>query len=135
EGIAPARWSVIAAILDQGKKPDQDRAREFQRAFSASRSAASDGALATCLDSYLAIFFTTEGTPRVSLVTNDLARAHPKIEAELRAEQLRLDRLRTERRAAATFARTRALTEVASAIFKRYGHEKAARGILHFDDP
>jgi ATP-dependent helicase/nuclease subunit A len=134
EGIAPVRWSVIAAILDQGKKPDQDRAREFRQAFSASRSAPSDGTVATCLDSYLAIFFTTEGTPRVSLVTNDLARAHPEIEAELRAEQLRLDGLRAERRAAATFDRTRALIEVASAIFKRYGEEKAARGILDFDD-
>jgi len=137
EGIAPVRWSVIAAILDSGKKPDQDRAREFQQAFSASRSAPSGGTLETCLDSYLAIlaiFFTTEGPPRVSLVTDDLARAHPEIEAELRAEQLRLDRLRAERRAAATFDRTRALIEVAGAIFKRYGEEKAARGVLDFDD-
>src|ERR1700730_9360207 len=134
EGIAPVRGSVIAAILDSGKKPDQDRAREFQQAFSASRSAPSGGTLETCLDSYLAIFFTTEGTPRVSLVTNGLARAHPETEAELRAEQLRLDGLRAERRAAATFDRTRALIEVASAIFKRYGEEKAARGILDFDD-
>src|SRR6202030_3825428 len=103
------------------------RAREFRQAFSASRSAPSDGALATCLDSYLAIFFTTEGTPRASLVTIDLARAHPEIEAELCLEQLRLDGLRAERRATATLDRTLALIEVASAIFRRYRDEKAAR--------
>ncbi|MDQ6701770.1 MAG: double-strand break repair helicase AddA, partial [Pseudomonadota bacterium] len=134
EGIAPVRWSVIAALLDQGKKPDQDRARQFRQAFSAYRSPPSDGSLETCLDSYLAIFFTTEGTPRASLVTKELARAHPEIEPELRAEQLRLEALRAERRAAATFDRTSALIEVASAIFKRYGEEKAARGVLDFDD-
>ncbi|MDQ6867180.1 MAG: double-strand break repair helicase AddA [Pseudomonadota bacterium] len=134
EGIAPERWSVIAAILDHGKKPDQDRARRFRQAFSAYRSAPSDGSLETCLDSYLAIFFTTEGAPRVSLVTNDVTRAHPEIEAELRPEQLRLDALRAERKAAATLDRTRALIEVASAIFERYREEKAARGILDFDD-
>ncbi len=134
DGIAPERWSVIAAILDQGKKLDQDRARCFRQAFSAYRSAPSDGSLKTCLDSYLAIFFTTEGAPRVSLVTNDLALAHPQIAAELCPEQLRLDALRAERRAAMTLDRTCALIEVASAILKRYGEEKAARGILDFDD-
>jgi ATP-dependent helicase/nuclease subunit A len=134
EGIAPVRWGVIAAILDSGMKADGDRAREFRQAFSAYRAPPFDGSLETCLAAYLGIFFTTEGTPRVSLVTNDLARAHPEIEAELRAEQLRLDGLRAECRAAATFDRTRALIEVANAIFKRYGEEKAARGILDFDD-
>ncbi|MGH6831124.1 MAG: UvrD-helicase domain-containing protein, partial [Methylocella sp.] len=70
----------------------------------------------------------------MSLVTKDLARVHPEIAAELRAEQVRLDALRAERKAATTFDRTRALIEVASAIFRRYREEKAARGILDFDD-
>jgi ATP-dependent helicase/nuclease subunit A len=134
EGIAPERWSAIAAILDSGMKPDQDRARRFRQAFSAYRSPPSDGFLETCLDSYLAIFFTTEGTPRASLATKDLASAYPEIAAELDAEQLRLNALRAERKGAATFDRTRALIEIASAVFKRYGEEKAARGILDFDD-
>ena len=134
QGIAPERWSVIAAILDSGKKLDQVRARRFQQAFSAYRSAPSDGSLGTCLDSYLAIFFTTAGTPRVSLVTNDLARAHPEIAAELDAERARLDALRAERKRATTLDRSRALIEVGSAIFKRYREEKTARGILDFDD-
>jgi ATP-dependent helicase/nuclease subunit A len=134
DGIAPGRWSVIAAVLDSGKKPDQERARRFRQAFSAYRSAPSDGSLETCLDPYLAIFFTTEHTSRVSLVTKDLTSGHPEIEAELRIEQLRLDALRAERKRAATFDRTRALIEVANAIFRRYVEEKAARGVLDFDD-
>ncbi|MGH6819925.1 MAG: UvrD-helicase domain-containing protein, partial [Methylocella sp.] len=87
-GIAPERWNGFAAVLDQGTKLDQDRARQFRQNFSAYRLVSSDGSVETCLDSYLAIFFTTNGTTRVSLVTKDLARVHPEIAAELRAEQV-----------------------------------------------
>jgi ATP-dependent helicase/nuclease subunit A len=59
---------------------------------------------------------------------------HSSAASELCAEQDRLDALRDERRAAAILDRSSALIEVASAIFKRYGKEKAARGILDFDD-
>ncbi|MGH6800429.1 MAG: UvrD-helicase domain-containing protein, partial [Methylocella sp.] len=134
DGIAPERWNELAAILDSGKKPDQDHADLFRQAFSAFRSPPSDGSLETCLGAYLAIFFTTKGTSRASLVTKALALAHPKIAAELDTEQLRLDALLAERKRAATLDRTRALILVASAIFKRYGEEKATRGILDFDD-
>ena len=83
----------------------------------------------------LRFFSRRQGTVRKSLVTKDLgAGASSKSRAELDAEQARLDALRAERKAAATLDRTRALIEVASAIFKRYGEEKAARGILDFDD-
>jgi len=134
DGIAPERWSPIAAILDSGKKTDQGRAVLFRQAFSAYRVPPSEGSPEACLDSYLAIFFTVEGLPRTSIVTKALARAHPEIAAELRAEQARLDALRAERKRAATRGRTHALIEFASAIFNRYREEKAARGILDFDD-
>jgi ATP-dependent helicase/nuclease subunit A len=134
QGIAPDRWSMIAAILDSGMTPDQVRADLFRQALSAYRSLPSEGSIETCLGSYLAIFFTTEGLPRASIVTKALALAHPEIAVELRAEQLRLDALRAERKRAVTLDRTLALIEVASAIFRRYREEKAARGILDFDD-
>ncbi|MGB6324898.1 MAG: UvrD-helicase domain-containing protein, partial [Methylocella sp.] len=134
DGIAPERWGVIAAVLDSGKKPDRGGADLLRQALSAYRSRPANGSYRACLAAYLAVFFTKEGKSRKSLITKDLALAHLQIAAELDAEQLRLDGLRAERRAAATFDRTRALIEVASAISKRYGEEKAARGILDFDD-
>src|SRR5208283_5328867 len=134
DGIAPGRWNDVATILDDGTKTDQDRAKQFRQVLAAYRASASDGSLGDCLASYLAIFFTAEGEPRKSLVNKALAKTHPEIEVELRAEQLRLDALLAERKAAATLDRTAALIEVASAICERYRAEKAVQGILDFDD-
>ncbi|MGH6822435.1 MAG: UvrD-helicase domain-containing protein, partial [Methylocella sp.] len=133
-GIAPERWSVIAAILDSGTKTDQTHADLFRQALLAYRAILSDGTFSDCLEPYLSFFFTAKGELRKSVVTKGLQRAHPELAAELYAEQLRLDALREERKAAAALDRTRALIEVATAIFKCYGTEKAARGILDFDD-
>ncbi|HEY4848593.1 MAG TPA: double-strand break repair helicase AddA [Methylocella sp.] len=136
EGIAPERWSVIAAILDRGKPEDQGRANHFRKALMAYQLAAPGGCLSKCLDCYLAIYFIDngKGSKAQRLLTNGLLDEHPNIGMDLCAEQLRLDVLRAERRRAATFDRTRALIEVASAIFERYREEKSARGILDFDD-
>ncbi|MGH6847208.1 MAG: double-strand break repair helicase AddA [Methylocella sp.] len=134
DGIAPERWNDLGAILESGTKTDQDRAKQFRQAYAAFRLNPSGSSLGDCLYSYLAIFFTKDGNPRKSLITNGLALAHPKIAAELDSEQLRLNALRAERKAAATLDRTCALILVASAIFERYREEKAARGILNFDD-
>ncbi len=134
EGIAPERWTVIAAILDSGQKPDQGRANRFRQAFSAYRPQSSDGSLEVCLASYRAIFFKADDMKYASLITKNLALAHPEIAAELDAEQVRLGALRAERKRAATLDRTHALIEVASAIFERYREEKAACGVLDFDD-
>ena len=136
DGIAPARWNDLAAIFDSGKPEDQGRAYHFRKALAAYRLAAPGGCLSECLDCYLAIYFIDKGKSGKAqrLLTNGLLKKHSNIGPELYAEQLRLDALRAERKAAATFDRTRALIEVASAVFKRYGEEKAARGILDFDD-
>src|SRR3984893_11079603 len=136
DGIAPARWNGLAAIFDSGKPEDRGRANHFRKALAAYRVAVPGGCLSDCLDCYLAIYFIDkgEGSKAQRLLTNGLLTKHSNVATELRAEQLRLDGLRAERRAAATFDRTRALIEVASAIYKRYGEEKAARGILDFDD-
>ncbi|MGH6849452.1 MAG: double-strand break repair helicase AddA [Methylocella sp.] len=136
EGIASKRWNGIAAILDHGSANDQKKADLFRKAALAYLSRRSEGELKECLDCYLAIFFIKDGngTPRESIVTQPFARAHPEIAAELCAEQLRLDALRAERKAAATCERTGAMTLIMSSLFKRYSTEKAARGILDFDD-
>jgi ATP-dependent helicase/nuclease subunit A len=132
--IAPDRWSGIAEVLGQGTKNDKTQASKFREALSHYQSVSSASSFDAFLASYQSIFFTVEGTKRATLITKDLANAYPDIEAKLRDEQQRLERLCANRKAAATFERTRALIEVTSAIFKRYGTEKAARGILDFDD-
>jgi ATP-dependent helicase/nuclease subunit A len=136
EGIAPERWNDLAGIFDSGKPEDQGRANHFRKALAAYRLAAAGGCLSECLDCYLAIFFIDKGkgSKAQRLLTNGLLEKHSNVGTELYAEQDRLDALRAEGRAAATFDRTRALIEVASAILKRYGEEKAARGVLDFDD-
>lgn len=133
-GIAPERWEEFAALLAQGSSADQKTADYFRQALAAYHSAAASGCLDECLNSYVSIFFTGEDTPRRRLITNGLARARPDIAADLSVEQDRLAKLRAERKAAATFDRTCALIEAASAVFRRYDKEKAARGILDFND-
>src|SRR5208283_4101312 len=134
DGIAPGRWNDLAGLLDQGSPKDQKTAALFRQALGAYRSAAAGGCLDDCLDSYFAVYFTATNELRKDVVTKPIAKGHPEIEAELRAEQLRLDALLAERKAAATLDRTAALIEVASAICERYRAEKAVRGILDFDD-
>jgi ATP-dependent helicase/nuclease subunit A len=135
-GITPERWNDLAAILDSGMKIDQTRADLFRQALSAYRLRPPEGELGECLERYLAIFFIENGNgPKTKkLLTNGLLDKHPDIGTELCAEQERLERLREERKAAATLDRTRVLIEIASAIFKRYGEQKSARGVLDFDD-
>jgi len=136
DGIAPARWNDLAEIFDNGTKTDQDRANHFRQALAAYRLAAPGGCLSECLDCYLAIFFIDKGKGNKAqrLLTKGLLEKHLNVGIELYAEQLRLDGLRAERKATATLDRTCALIEVATAILKRYGEEKAARGVLDFDD-
>ncbi|MDQ6702644.1 MAG: double-strand break repair helicase AddA, partial [Pseudomonadota bacterium] len=136
DGIAPARWNDLAVLLDQGSANDQKKADLFRKAALTYRSPRSEGKFGNCLVYYLAIFFIDKGkgSKIQNLLTKGLLEKHPDFGIDLRAEQLRLDGLRAERKRAATLDRTRALTLVASAIFKRYGEEKATRGILDFDD-
>jgi ATP-dependent helicase/nuclease subunit A len=136
DGIVPARWNDLAAIFDSGKPEDQVRANHFRKALEAYRLAAPGGCLAECLDCYLAIYFIDKGKGSTAqrLLTNGLLKKHSNVGTELYVEQERLVALRAERKAAATLDRTCALIEVASAIFERYAEQKAARGILDFND-
>ncbi|WP_026606712.1 double-strand break repair helicase AddA [Methylocapsa acidiphila] len=136
EGLAPTRWSEIAAFLESGKKLDQERARLFHEAALLLRRSRADADLRTCLSLYLAIFFNEKGAgdKTKSLLTKGLAGERPEIAECLYAEQERLDRLRALRKAAATLERSLALTVLVDAILSRYETMKAARGLLDFDD-
>src|ERR1700730_11061493 len=136
DGIAPERWNNLAVHLDQGSANDQKKADLFRKATLAYRSPRSEGEFGNCLDCYLAIFFIDKGkgSKIQNLLTKGLLEKHPNIGIDLSAEQDRLDALRAERKAAATLSRTCALIEVACAIFELYAKEKAARGILDFND-
>lgn len=136
DGIAPARWKDIAALLGEGSANDQKRAEQFRRAALAYNLRRSEGEFGDCLDCYLGVFFTQggKGSKTQKLLTKGLADKYPNIGIELCAEQDRLEALRDKRKAAATLERTHALIEIAGAISKRYHKEKAARGVLDFDD-
>lgn len=133
-GIAPSRWNEIAAKLDGGMTTDQNRAKLFRQAFRAYQSRRFEDRFNDCLEDYFSIFFTDEGGKTKKLLTNGLSAAHPDLADELGAEQERLDALRAECKAAATFDRTQALIVIASAIFQRYGDEKNRHGFLDFAD-
>jgi ATP-dependent helicase/nuclease subunit A len=133
-GISPEHWSGIADTLELGTSNDKDTVAKFRQALRDYQLASSGGQLGAVISSYLDIYFTKDGGVRKRLMANGLARANPKIESMLRDEQARLEGLRAERKAAATVERTRALMTIAAAVSKRYADEKAARGILDFDD-
>ena len=129
-GIAPARWSDIAAFLATGSVTDRKKS-ELLRQAAAHRAG---GDFASSLESYFSIFFTEKEERLKSLLTKALATRRPDIEGELCEEQARLDGLRAEQKSAETLERTVALAGLIDAIFKRYDAVKAARGILDFDD-
>ncbi len=131
-GISPERWSGIADALELGTS--NDTAIKFRRALRDYQLAGSGGSPDAVISSYLDIYFTKEGGVRKRLMTNGVGRANPKIVSMLRDEQARLEWLRAEHKAASTVERTCALMTVTRAVFRRYASEKAARGILDFED-
>lgn len=131
-GISPELWSGIADALELGKS--SGTANKFRQAFRDYQLASAGGSPDAVISSYLDIYFTKDGGPRQRVITNGAAQTSPKIASMLGDEQARLERLRAEHMAAATVARTRALMTVTCAVLRRYASEKAARGVLDFDD-
>jgi len=136
-GLSASRRDALAALLDTGKKTDQSRAALLrQSSLIRSQGGGDPLSKADALAFYLGVFFNDKGRGErpERLITGDLARRHPDLKAELEAEQDRLDTLRTERKAAATLARSLSLFAIVDAILDRYKHMKAVRGLLDFDD-
>ncbi len=129
-GLAPGRWSELASLLETGSKTDQKKSRALRKA----EGHREGGDIDLCVEAYLSIFFKVDGDPFSSLLTGELARKRPGVEAELEAEQDRLNSLREVEKAATTLDRTVALMRLIDAIFERYDAIKAARGVFDFDD-
>ena len=130
DGIAPPRWAKLGDLFAQGSSNDQKQAARLAEAQAA--LASSD--TATAIDHYVSVFFTTAGTPRVTIATNAIRKISPKAVPLLEAEAVRLAGLHEKRKAAATVARSTALIALAVAVFARYAGLKAERGLIDFDD-
>lgn len=125
--LPPSEWPGVAETLVHISSAAREK--DIARLL---RQAASDPA--GHRDAYLAIFFTTTGDPRRSLVTKAVQTKEPGLAARLEQEQVRLVALQARRRAAALRDGTAALITLAQAISARVEREKAARGALDFSD-
>ena len=135
DGIAPARWSAVAAVLDEGTANDRKQAARVRAAAKARLQEINEPASPRrALDAYLSVFFDARGEPRSSLLTKKLALTHPSLAAELADERERLVALRETLRAAEAVERTDALLALADAVTARYEAAKIAGGVLDFDD-
>ncbi|QRG09125.1 double-strand break repair helicase AddA [Xanthobacter dioxanivorans] len=124
-----SEWPAFAAEMAQSdKKTDQERAADLRAAAEAQEEAAARA-------SYRRVFFGSEG-PRSdrNLLTKGLADRLPVLADALRAERDRLAALDDDLRAARTLERTEAALTLAAEAGRRYEAEKAARGLLDFDD-
>ncbi|MFS8035684.1 double-strand break repair helicase AddA [Xanthobacter sp. AM11] len=128
--VVRSEWAALAAeIATSDKATDQERAR----ALAAAAQAGDD---ASALAAYRSVFFGSEGTPRPdrSLLTKGFCDRAPDIAARFRAERDRLAALDAAWRGARTLERTGAALTLAAEAGRRYEAEKAARGLLDFDD-
>jgi len=83
---------------------------------------------------YLRVFFTQDGDARATIMTRGLARKQPMLEAALRAECQRLDRVRGQLAAAAQLRATAATTELALEMLRAYEAQKRHRALLDYED-
>jgi ATP-dependent helicase/nuclease subunit A len=123
-GIAPDRWPDLARRLEAGGANDKKAAQRVRDAIAAPAHRR--------LEAWLDVFFT-EGSPRKNMATRALD-DDPALRPMLEAERDRLAQREGERRAAAAFARSAALSALAGAVMARYVRLKQARGLLDFDD-
>jgi ATP-dependent helicase/nuclease subunit A len=91
-----------------------------------------------CIESYLLVFFTTEGKPRggekSSLITKTLQKLAPDLLDELETERARLTLLLDKRKAALVVDRSMALARLGDAILSEYENAKRYRNALDYDD-
>ncbi|HWW49220.1 MAG TPA: double-strand break repair helicase AddA [Xanthobacteraceae bacterium] len=121
-----SEWPAISALCDTGTANDQKQGIRLREAFHASGDVR--------IDNYLKLFIGTNDQPRKSLVTKGLAKAEPRLESLLAAEQERVLALLSKRRAVHMREKTRALITIAAAVAQNYVREKQARGLLDYDD-
>ncbi|MBI3275630.1 MAG: double-strand break repair helicase AddA, partial [Methylocystis sp.] len=130
-GIAHWQWLALAACLRQGGANDARLADRLQQAASLAPHP-------SCIDAYLAVFFTQKGAPRgdgdVKIISKNLQKKEPLLLARLENERDRLARLLDKRKGLAAFERSLALAAIGDAILSGYEHMKSNRGLYDFDD-
>jgi ATP-dependent helicase/nuclease subunit A len=121
-----SRWKEIAAILDKGRKSDQDQAARLREALVLTGAAQ--------VDAYLGLFLTEERAPRKSVLTKKFGDDHPAMAHQFDQEGIRICPLIERRRAVTARDRTEALLRIATAAAQNYRREKQERGLLDYDD-
>jgi ATP-dependent helicase/nuclease subunit A len=123
--VAPTEWPALAKTLADGSSNDREQAGRFASLSSLTGSER--------VETYLDIFFTGERrTLRKSIASSAIKDA--SLVVRLDAEQERLCKLLTRRRAATCRDRSAALLTVTYEVLTRYEVEKQRRGLLDYDD-
>ncbi len=86
------------------------------------------------LGDYRQVFLTKEGEARKKLLTKGVGERFPHVLATLEAEQARLLALAGREKAVVVAERTAALLQVGAAIIEVYEQQKAAQGLLDYQD-
>lgn len=124
-----SEWESVAATL-----ATSDKATDRKRADDLAAAAAA-GDDASALAAYRGVFFGSDG-PRSdkNLLTKGMGAREPDLLARFTAERDRLAGLDDRLKAAWTLERTGAALTLGAEACRRYEAEKAARGLLDFDD-
>ncbi len=83
---------------------------------------------------YLSAYITEEGLVRKTLITKELAQAHPVVAAALQAEAERISAVLAARGACALLRATAALVRLADALLQQYERYKTLHARLDYDD-
>jgi ATP-dependent helicase/nuclease subunit A len=125
--ILPApEWPAVAAICRASSAQDQ---KQCERLTLAGRVGGSER-----VEAYLKVFFDSKCLPRANLLTQPLVKLHPALARRLLDEQARVLTLHELRNAVICRDRSAALVTVAFEVLKRFGREKARRGLVDYDD-
>ncbi len=121
------QFEIAAELLSRGAKSDRQLSERLT-------GFVKGGMTADHCDQLRSAFFTTEGTPRKTLVTKKTAEANPNAAAWLETVRDRVVDADDQQRRIATARMTEAVLRVAFAVFDRYRQIKQARSALDYDD-
>ena len=124
--IPQAEWPALIEVFSTGSKADKEQASSLTSALHASGRQR--------IEHYLDVFCTDGRKPRASIITKNLANAHPQWASRLDAEKNRVCGLLAQEFGLRARDRSAALITVAAAVIERYREEKERRGMLDYED-
>jgi ATP-dependent helicase/nuclease subunit A len=124
--IPQAEWPALIEVFSTGSKADKEQASSLTAALRASGRQR--------IEHYLDVFCTDGRKPRASIITKNLAKAHPQWASHLDAEKNRVCGLLAQEFGLRARDRSAALITVAAAVIERYREEKERRGLLDYED-